>query len=302
MLTSMGIVVGVSLIGWWVTAPPRAEGASRPRTAREARRQVARGSRWGVWWRDLEPIGRLVGSRVPASLGPRLARAGTPAGLTPTEWAHILMGATILAGCGAALLLLLVLGGVLPFTALLGAWLLGMLPALPGLVLDAWGNVRIATLEARLPDLTARISVGLRAGLPVRRAFADALETECHSGRTPAWLQRDLSRVASRLDLSSMNLIDALALLHTSIPSDDLTVLIGQLTVAHQSGAPLADTLRAYARGRRETFSTERQSRVGSAIMTINLVGALPGATLAGILVYYALTLVTSGVSHAWHG
>lgn len=293
--TTLGLLAGV--LAWWVAAPLKRIPSSDASNPRDRRRWGAREGRWGVWWRDLEPIGRGLGSHVPAGLADRLVRAGSPAGLSAPEWAALVRGATAICFGGAALVGLLVAGGVLPLGSLVCVPIALALPGLPNIVVDSVGNLRLRTLEARLPDLMGRVSVALRAGLPVRLAWADAVAIELLSGRTPPWLQRELMLSARLMELSCFDLMTSLGRLHRSIPSDDLVLLMSQLAVGQESGAPIADTLRGFARERRTAFATVRQARVGSAVMVATFGGALPGATLTVILILYALDVVIQSAS-----
>jgi tight adherence protein C len=228
-------------------------------------------------------LGRRVGAPgAPRDLDARLAAAGRPLGLRPSDAMALKGGAAALAVASVA-----PLGALLPGRLVLVAAV--VLPAGAFLAPDAWlrrrARRRARAMAAELPDLLDLLRVALAAGLSLDRAFAEVAR------RDQGLLAREWRAVAAQLELGAPR-ERALAELVARCPCAGIAPLARALERSFRHGAPLEQTLGALAREARAARARRLAERAARAAPQIQLVVAL--LLVPSVLLLVAAALLAS--------
>jgi len=214
----------------------------------------------------LARLGRRVGAPpAPRDLDARLAAAGRPLGLRPSD----VMAAK---GGGAALglALALPLGPLLP--GRLGLLAPFVLPLAAFLAPDAWlrrrARRRGAAMALELPDLLDLLRVALGAGLSLERALAEVAR------RDSGLLAREWRTAAVEIELGVPR-EQALAGIAARCPCEGIVPLVRALQRGARHGTPLAEALAAQAAEARAAHARRLAERAAKAAPQIQLVVAL---------------------------
>jgi tight adherence protein C len=246
--------------------------ATRPRRARRPR---ARGRVLVA----LAGLGRRLGAAgAPGDLAARVAAAGTPLGLAPSD-VMAAKGAAALVGALAGLPLAAAAPGRLGLLALLAA------PGAGFLAPDAWlrrrARRRAATMRRELPDVLDLLRVAVEAGLPVARALGDV------GRRHAGLLAGELRATATAIDLGAPR-AHALAALPRRAPLPAVGALVAAIDRAERHGAPLSPALAALAAQARAESARALAEGAARAAPKIQLVVAL-------VLVPAVMCIVAAG-------
>ncbi len=210
-------------------------------------------------------LGAAARLRPPAGLAARIAAAGNPSGLGPTE----LMGAKVAAACGGAL------AGAVIGTAAPGR--LGILIAAAGPVAgffapDAWlsrrARARAEAVRRDLPGLLDLLRVSVEAGAPLAAALGEI------GARARGPLAGEWRSVARQVVLG-VPLEAALESHAQRLPQAEIVALCAALQRARRHGTPLGRTLAGQARDARLALRRRVQEDAARAAPKIQLVVAL---------------------------
>jgi tight adherence protein C len=234
----------------------------------------------GAALRALARIGRRAGSpAAPRALGRRLAAAGASRGLGIGDVMAVKGGAALVA-LVAGVPLATTLPGRLPVVAAVA------LPLAAFLGPDIWLARRIGrrarAMELELPDLVDLLRVALAAGLPLRRALAEAAR------RDSGLLAREVRTAAAELELGLAG-EDVLGRLADRCPAAGTASLVAILRRAARYGAPPAEALAALARDSRSERTRRIREEAARAAPKIQLVVALGLVPSVMLLVAAAL-------------
>jgi tight adherence protein C len=231
----------------------------------------------------LARLGRRVGAPVAAEdLNARLAAAGRPLGLRPTDVTAAKGGAAAL-----GLALALPLGSLLP--GRLGPLAPFALPLAAFLAPDLWlrrrAARRAAAMDEELPDLLDLLRVALDAGLSLDRALAEVARR--HGGL----LAREWRTAAVEIELGVPR-ERALAALAQRCPCAGMVAFGRALERGARHGTPLAEALAAQAVEARAARARRLTERAARAAPQIQLVVAL--LLVPAVLLLVAAALLTS--------
>ncbi|MEJ7797309.1 MAG: type II secretion system F family protein [Solirubrobacteraceae bacterium] len=214
----------------------------------------------------LARIARSAGMRSPpADLRARLAAAGVPFGLTPSD-VMALKAAGALVGLLLAIGLVGALPGRLGLMALLCAPAAGFL--VPDLALARRARRRAASMSHELADVLDLLRVAIQAGLPIGRALSEV------GRRCNGLLADELNAAATRLALGATR-DEAFAELVERCPIDGLATLTAAIVRADRHGAPLAPALEAIVAEARADQARLLRDDAARAAPKIQLVVAL---------------------------
>lgn len=162
---------------------------------------------------------------------------------------------TLIAGTGAVLAILAL--------SLTGQAWVAVLAALGGLYAPNWYLRRLARRRARLAEaqldqLARLVSQGMRAGLSLQQALADAAD------RIPPPLGDSLRRVVRSVRLAGAGMAEALAELESGFQLDDLRLFVTAMRLHVETGADLPLVLDNLAR----TLARRRDARNALAAAT----------------------------------
>ncbi len=178
---------------------------------------------------------RRAGMLPPADLHARIAAAGDPLGLGPTD-VMALKAVGALTGLLLAITLIGSLPGRLGVVAMLCAPAGGFLA--PDLLLARRARARAARIGHELADVLDLLRVAVQAGLPIGRALAEVGE------RCQGVLAGELRAAARRMQLGATR-AEAFEQLVARCPADGVATLTAAVTRADRHGAPLAPALEA---------------------------------------------------------
>lgn len=256
--------------------------------AQLAPQRPAAARRAGVWAAALAllaRVGRRIGApAVPRELEARLAAAGRPLGLRPSD----VMAAK--GGAGAlGLVLALPLGSLLP--GRLGLLAPFALPLASFLAPDLWlrrrTRARGAAMALELPDLLDLLRVALGAGLSLDRALAEVAR------RDRGLLACEWRTAAVEVELGVPR-ERALAGLAARCPCEGIVPLVRALERGARHGTPLAEALAAQATEARAAHARRVAERAARAAPQIQLVVAL--LLVPSVLLLVAAALLASFV------
>jgi tight adherence protein C len=201
----------------------------------------------------------------PEALARRLAAAGAPASLTPSD--------VMAAKTGAALVALLAILG--PATALpgrLGPALAVALPLAAASTPELWlrrrARTRARAMAVEVADVLDLLRVCVEAGRPPGAALGDV------GARHRGLLGSELRRAARELALGRPSR-EVLGELSQRCPLEELAALIAALRRADRHGAPLAPALQALAADARAARARAVREQAAKAAPKIQLVIAL---------------------------
>jgi tight adherence protein C len=246
-----------------------------PRTARRGRGLAL-----------LTRLGRRLGvAPAPEALARRLAAAGAPASLTPSD--------VMAAKTGAALVALLAILG--PATALpgrLGPALAVALPLAAASAPELWlrrrARSRTRTMATEVADVLDLLRVCVEAGRPPGAALGDV------GARHRGLLGSELRRAARELALGRPSR-EVLGELSQRCPLEELAALSAALRRADRHGAPLAPALQALAADARAARARAVREQAAKAAPKIQLVVALLLVPAVMLLIGAALAAAFAG-------
>jgi tight adherence protein C len=254
---------------------------------RERRRELPGGGHLGAMTVLLARLARRPsvtrGRRGTSGLAARIAAAGAPLGLGPTD-VMALKAAGALIGGLLALPIAAALPGRLWIAALLCAPAAGFFA--PDVMLARRARARAARMSHELADLLDLLRVAVQAGLSVGRALAE-VGRRCHGP-----LADECFSAATRLQLGSTR-DEVFAELVARCPLDAVATLAAAVGRADRHGAPLAPALAAIAIEARAEQARRLRDEAARAAPKIQLVVALVlvpavmllvGAVLVGAL------------------
>ena len=180
-------------------------------------------------------------------LGPRLAKGLMAAdmSLTAAEFSLIVVGAGV---AGFAL-------GTIRFDFRLGVAMGIVLAILPILYLRRGQNKRRRAITGQLPDMLTTLTGALRAGY----GLTQSLETLAE--QLPAPISSEFSRVLRDVGLG-LPIRSALNAMSERCGSDDLDLIVTAITVQHDMGGNLAQTLETIGQTVRDRIRILREIRV----------------------------------------
>ncbi|HEV7804488.1 MAG TPA: type II secretion system F family protein [Solirubrobacteraceae bacterium] len=233
----------------------------------------------------LARIARRAGVRpAPSDLRARIAAAGAPLGLTPSD-VMALKGAAALVGALLAVPIVTALPGRLGIVALACAPAAGFLA--PDLALARRARARGASMGADVADVFDLLRVALAAGLPVGRALGEV------GRRCSGALADELRAAATRLQLGAHR-EDVLAELVARCPVGAVAALAAAIARADRHGAPLApalDALAAKARAEQARGLRDEAARAAPKIQLVVALVLVPAVMLlVGAVLVQALT------------
>jgi tight adherence protein C len=206
------------------------------------RRERASGRGSGAPGRPLTRLLAAVGRRLgvlpaPADLAARLAAAGRPLGLEPTELMAVKGGAAV-----AGLVLVAPLLTALPsrLAVVVAAAALGAGYLAPDLWLRRRTRTRVRAIDAELAGVLDLLRVCVEAGLPLTRAAAEV------GARHAGVLAGELGRLAA-VSALGVPRAQALAQLQAAAPTPSVGALVAAIGRSERHGAPLAPALDALA-------------------------------------------------------
>jgi tight adherence protein C len=242
-------------------------GAPKPVRGRRARRaELPGGGHLGAMTVLLARIARRAGARAgPAGLQTKIAAAGAPLGLGPSD-VMALKAAGALVGLLLAVALLTSLPGRLGIAALLCAPAAGFL--LPDLMLARRARRRAARMSYELADVLDLLRVAVQAGLSVGRALEEV------GRRCSGSLAGELRATSTRLQLGATR-DGAFAELAARCPIDAIATLAAAVARADRHGAPLAPALESIAVEARAEQARRLRDDAARAAPKIQLVVAL---------------------------
>lgn len=232
------------------------------------------------------------GARPPLDLEARIAAAGRPGGLGPSE-VMVAKLALAAAGGAAGAALALVAPGRLGLVLVPGVPVAGFLA--PDLWLARRGAERSRRALRELPTLLDLLRVTVEAGLALPDAFAEVGE------RTGGPLGAEWRAVGREVALG-VPASEALAAMTRRLPLPEVASLVASLDRAARHGAPLAGTLAAQALEAREARRRRIQEEAARAAPKIQLVVALLLVPSVMLLVAAALTAALLSGGSTWLG
>jgi tight adherence protein C len=265
------LAVVLAALAGMLAAAAVVELAAAPRPVRCRRRRKPRadlpgGGHLGAMTVLLARIARRAGVRAgPADLQARIAAAGAPLGLGPSD-VMALKAAGALVGLLIAVPLVTSLPGRLGIAALLCAPAAGFL--VPDLMLARRARARAARMSHELADVLDLLRVAVQAGLSVGRALEEVGE------RCSGSLAGELRATATRLQLGVAR-DAAFAELVARCPIDAIATLAAAVARADRHGAPLAPSLEAIALEARAEQARRLRDDAARAAPKIQLVVAL---------------------------
>jgi tight adherence protein C len=240
-------------------------GAPRP-AGRPRGPARARAGHLGAMTVLLAQIARRIGVRPPpADLEARIAAAGGPLGLTPSD-VMALKGAGALIGALCALAFVGALPGRLLVVALLSAPAAGFMA--PDVALSRRARERARRMSHEIADVLDLLRVAVQAGLPVGRALAEV------GRRSSGLLATELDATATRLALGATR-DEALGALRARCPVDGIARFADAVGRADRHGAPLAPALEAIVAQARAEQARLLRDEAARAAPKIQLVVAL---------------------------
>ena len=125
---------------------------------------------------------------------------------------------------------------------------------LPRVLLWWLRHRRVGALRLQLPDMAMLLAGGLRAGMSLNQAIAQA------AAEMPVPLRQELELMLREQRLGA-SFETALAGLERRIPLEETTLLCAALRISRQTGGNLADTLEALAQSLRRKIALEGKIR-----------------------------------------
>ncbi len=238
---------------------PRPVGRVRPAAG-------PRGGHLGVMTVLLARIASRIGVRPPpADLEARIAAAGSPLGLTPSD-VMALKAAGALVGALCALAFVGALPGRLLLAALLCAPAAGFFA--PDLALSRRARERAGRMRHEIADVLDLLRVAVQAGLGVGRALSEV------GRRCNGLIATEIGATAARLELGATR-DEALAVLLARCPVDGIARFADAVARADRHGAPLAPALEAIVAEARAEQARLLRDEAARAAPKIQLVVAL---------------------------
>jgi len=180
--------------------------------------------------------------------------------------------------------------------ALTGSLILAVVAASAALMLPRclsirWRRQRLKRFDAQLPDTLAALAAALRAGV----ALPGALRVIASESDAPLAQEFGLMLREQRLGVPFE---DALANLHTRMPTQGTALVVAVLRIAAQTGGNLADTLERIA------ATLRARSQLQGRVQALTAQGRMQAWVLAGLppLLLLALTrLEPDTMAALWH-
>lgn len=185
----------------------------------------------------------LAGLGLGPRLGLALVRADLP--LTAAEFTLVIIGLSVL---GFAL-------GTIRFSPWLGLGLAPLFGALPVVYLRIRQRRRLRVFTEQLPDMLTLLTGALRAGYGLTQSLEILVE------RLPAPISDELARVTRAINLGTP-IKQALHDMAERVGSDDLDLIVIVITVQHDIGGNLAETLEIIGETVRDRLQILREIRV----------------------------------------
>jgi tight adherence protein C len=263
------LAVVLAALAGMLAAAAVVELAAAPKAVRgraKRRAELPGGGHLGAMTVLVARIARRAGARAgPADLEARIAAAGAPLGLGPSD-VMALKAAGALIGLLLAVPLVTSLPGRLGIAALLCAPAAGFL--LPDVILARRARARAARMSRELADVLDLLRVAVQAGLSVGRALEEV------GRRCTGSLAGELRATATRLQLGATR-DAAFGELAARCPIDAIATFAAAVARADRHGAPLAPALESIAVEARAEQARRLRDDAARAAPKIQLVVAL---------------------------